>query len=39
MIKDKNWEELVPKSVLEVMREIRAADRLKDLSKTDYLLS
>ena len=39
MIKGKNWEQLVPKTVLEVMKEIKAADRLKDLSKTDYLLS
>jgi len=38
MIKGKNWEQLVPKSVLEVMREIKAAERLRDLSKTDYLL-
>jgi len=38
MIKGKNWEELVPTSVLEVMREIKAVARLKDLSKTDYLL-
>jgi nicotinamide-nucleotide adenylyltransferase len=38
MIKGKRWEELVPKSVLEVMREIKAVERLRDLSKTDYLL-
>jgi len=38
MIKGKNWEELVPKSVLGVMKEIKAVARLKDLSKTDYLL-
>lgn len=38
MIKGKNWERLVPKSVLEVMKEIKAVERLKDLSKTDYLL-
>jgi nicotinamide-nucleotide adenylyltransferase len=38
MIKGKNWEELVPKSVLEVMKEIKAVERLKDLSKSDYLL-
>lgn len=38
MVKGGRWEELVPKTVLEVMREIKAVDRLKDLSKTDYLL-
>lgn len=38
MIKSRNWEQLVPKSVLEVMKEINAVERLKDLSKTDYLL-
>jgi nicotinamide-nucleotide adenylyltransferase len=38
MIKGKNWENLVPKSVLGVMKEIKAVERLKDLSKTDYLL-
>ncbi len=39
MIKGGQWEELVPKAVVEVMREIKAVERLKDLSKTDYLLS
>ena len=38
MVKGKRWEELVPKAVVEVMREIKAVGRLKDLSKTDYLL-
>jgi nicotinamide-nucleotide adenylyltransferase len=38
MIKGKNWENLVPKSVLGVMKEIKAVERLKDLSKSDYLL-
>jgi len=38
MIKGGKWEQLVPKSVLEVMKEIKAVERLKDLSKTDYLL-
>jgi len=38
MVKGGRWEELVPKAVLEVMREIKAVERLKDLSKTDYLL-
>lgn len=36
MVKGKQWEELVPKAVLEVMKEIKAVERLKDLSKTDY---
>ncbi len=38
MLKDKNWRDLVPKSVLGVMDEIKATERLKDLSKTEYLL-
>ena len=38
MIKGKHWESLVPKAVVEVMKEIKAVERLKDLSKTDYLL-
>jgi nicotinamide-nucleotide adenylyltransferase len=38
MLKGKRWEELVPKAVLEVMREIKAVERLRDLSKTDHLL-
>lgn len=38
MIKGKRWEDLVPKAVLEVMREIKAVERLKDLSRTDYPL-
>ena len=38
MVKGKNWENLVPKSVLGVMKEIKAVERLKDLSKSDYLL-
>jgi nicotinamide-nucleotide adenylyltransferase len=38
MVKGKNWEKLVPKAVIAVMREIKAVERLKDLSKTDYLL-
>jgi nicotinamide-nucleotide adenylyltransferase len=36
MIKDKRWEELVPNSVAEIMREIKAVERLKDLSKKDH---
>jgi len=38
MSKGGRWEELVPKAVVGVMREIKAVERLKDLSKTDYLL-
>ncbi len=38
MINGRRWENLVPKSVVEVMREINAVERMKDLSKTDYLL-
>ena len=38
MIKGERWETLVPKAVVGVMREIKAVERLKDLSKTDYLL-
>jgi nicotinamide-nucleotide adenylyltransferase len=38
MIKGERWEELVPKAVVKVMREIKAVERLRDLSKTDYLL-
>jgi len=38
MVKGKNWEKLVPNAVVEVMSEINAVERLKDLSKTDYLL-
>jgi len=38
MIKGGRWEDLVPKAVVEVMREIKAVERLRDLSKTDHLL-
>jgi nicotinamide-nucleotide adenylyltransferase len=38
MIKGGDWQELVPKAVVEVMREIKGIERLRDLSKTDYLL-
>ncbi len=38
MLEGKDWQNLVPKSVLEVMDEIHATDRLRDLSKTKYLL-
>ncbi len=34
MIKGGRWEDLVPKSVLDVMREIKAVERLRELSKT-----
>ena len=37
MLKGKRWEHLVPESVLEVMREIKAVERLRDLTKGDYL--
>ncbi len=33
MLKGERWEDLVPKVVLEVMREIKAVERLKNLSK------
>lgn len=35
IIKGGEWEDLVPKAVLEVMWEIKAVERLKGLSKTD----
>lgn len=35
---DKKWQDLVPDAVVEVIDEINGADRLKELSKTDYLL-
>jgi len=38
MIKNKSWRELVPKAVVSVMHEIDGVRRLRDLSKTDYLL-
>ena len=38
MVNGGDWESLVPKAVVEVMLEIKAVERLKDLSKTDYLL-
>ncbi|MEM2192501.1 MAG: nicotinamide-nucleotide adenylyltransferase, partial [Candidatus Hadarchaeales archaeon] len=38
MIKGKNWQSLVPKAVVDVIEEIKGIERLKDLSKTDYLL-
>lgn len=35
MLKDENWEDLVPKSVAEFIKEIGGVKRLKDLTKTD----
>ncbi|MEM1565935.1 MAG: nicotinamide-nucleotide adenylyltransferase [Candidatus Bathyarchaeia archaeon] len=35
MLKGGNWEELVPKSVAEFIKEIGGVERLKDLTKTD----
>jgi len=35
MLKGENWEELVPKSVAEFIKEIGGVERLKDLAKTD----
>ena len=35
MIKDENWAELVPKSVLDFVMEIDGVNRLKDLALTD----
>lgn len=35
ILRGEKWEDLVPKAVLEVMREIKAVERLKALSKTD----
>ncbi|MCD6248694.1 MAG: nicotinamide-nucleotide adenylyltransferase [Hadesarchaea archaeon] len=38
MVEGGDWRSLVPKAVAEVMDEIKAVERLKDLSKTDYPL-
>jgi len=38
MLKGKNWQNLVPRAVVEVIEEINGIERLKELSKTDYLL-
>lgn len=35
MLKGENWEELVPKSVAEFIKEIGGVERLKDLTETD----
>lgn len=37
ILEGEKWEQLVPKSVLSVMREIKAVERLKALSKKDRL--
>jgi nicotinamide-nucleotide adenylyltransferase len=37
MILDKNWQEFLPKSVVEYIQEINGIKRLKDLDKTDKL--
>jgi len=37
MLADKNWEELVPKSVAKFIREIDGVRRLQDLAKTDKI--
>jgi len=36
MTRGEKWEDLVPGSVVEVMKEIKAVERLKDLSRADY---
>ena len=35
MLNEKNWEELVPKSVVQFIKEIDGVARLRDLTKTD----
>jgi len=35
MLRDSSWEELLPKSVVEYIREIHGVERLRDLMKTD----
>ena len=35
ILRDEKWEDLVPKAVVEVMREIDAVERLKAIEKTD----
>ena len=36
MLKGGHWEELVPRAVVEVVREINALDRLRNLQRSDY---
>lgn len=35
MVRGENWEKLVPKSVVAIIREIDGVDRLRDLNKSD----
>jgi nicotinamide-nucleotide adenylyltransferase len=35
MVKDQDWEKLVPKSVVAFIKEIDGINRIKDLTKTD----
>ncbi|MEM3011488.1 MAG: nicotinamide-nucleotide adenylyltransferase [Candidatus Bathyarchaeia archaeon] len=37
MLKGKNWEELVPESVANYIKEIKGIERLQDLAKTDKI--
>lgn len=37
MLKNKSWTELVPKSVVEYIKEIDGVERLQDLAKTDKI--
>jgi nicotinamide-nucleotide adenylyltransferase len=37
MLKGKNWEELIPKSVAGYIKEIKGIERLQDLAKTDKI--
>jgi len=39
MLNDENWEELLPKSVVEYIKEIKGVERLKQLAETDRLYS
>jgi nicotinamide-nucleotide adenylyltransferase len=38
MLKEENWEELVPKSVAQFIKEIGGVARLQDLTKTDKVI-
>lgn len=37
MLNDEEWQNLVPKAVVEVISEINGTERLKELKETDYL--
>jgi nicotinamide-nucleotide adenylyltransferase len=37
MVKDQDWERLVPKTVATFIKEIDGINRLKDLTKTDKI--